>query len=300
MTIMNRQAASARALTLIAPGLGHFALGRTWRALVVGLPFLLLTQFVLNLVPVAGERLPHLLFFYAWFWLCYQAGVQWDLFEVLAGGPRPSPGRVAIVGVLLMVYALPLGSGAFLLAQRRVGLFQEDASNLYPLIRPGEWVLFRRTHDPSAGDLVVFRHQANVHAARVVGVPGDRVKLDGGRLEVNGTRLARERVGALVVDGEDPRATTLVAWQEALPEGGYLVYTDPDVTVLKSDTIYLERGHFFLMCDNRDAPDCVDSRTLGPLDARELLGSPTHVAWSDQAGRIGFALFARASLTFVP
>jgi len=299
MMIMNRQAACARALTLIAPGLGHFALGRTWRALAVGLPFLLLTQFVLNLVPVAGERLLHLAFFYAWFWCCYQAGTQWDLFDVLAGGPRQGPGRAAILGVFLMVYALPLGSGALLLAQRRVGLFQEDASNLYPLIRPGEWVMFRRTHDPAAGDLVVFRHRENVHAARVVGVPGDRVKLDGGRLEVNGSRLQRERVGSLVVDGDDPRSM-LVAWQEALPEGGYLVYTDPEVTVLKSDTIYLERGRYFLMCDNRDAPDCVDSRTLGPLEAGELLGSPTHVAWSDAPGRIGFALFARASLTFVP
>lgn len=303
---LRRTRRHARLLTLVAPGLGHLYLGATWRAFFVGLPFLLLTHLFLNAIPVTSELLINLFVGYAWYLLWYQAGAQLDLGRLISGssaartlGQRQQGSTMLLA--FLFIYAVPLSVSAFTLVTQRVGLFRAAENNAFPIVRRGELVLYRRNFEAAHGDLVVFRHQhkagSTLRIGRVIGLPGDRVRQTGDALEVNSARLLRERLGELSL-GADAPATGLISYHEQLVDKGYLVFHDPDVKTLSEETSYLNEGQHYLLCDNRDAEDCTDSRRLGAIAAEDLMGTPSHVLWSPEPPRIGFTLFSRASIQF--
>jgi|GEM_PF-2820500 len=292
-------ARTARLLTLLAPGLGHLYLRATWRAFFVTVPLLLLTYLMLAALPASGARFPNLVLLYAWYVVCYQVGAQLDLGRVLENGPfSPRPAASVLLGWLL-VFAAPVAVGGWRVFEQRAGVYTAVDDNLFPLVRPDEVVLYRRAPQLERGELVVFQQNEVLHAARIVGVPGDRVRHDGPLLEVNGAVLPRQRLGRLGLEPELP-GPPLVAWQERQGDGGYLVFHDPDTTPTLQKTEYLAADRYWLLCDARDAAGCADSRTLGPIESAAIVGSPTHVLWSPVASRIGFALFARANLTWEP
>jgi signal peptidase I len=73
---------------------------------------------------------------------------------------------------------------------------QVTGFSMEPHIRSGEYVLINtfayRLGPPRRGDIVAFRHDADARAVfikRVVGVPGDRVRIDRGAVYLNGTLL---------------------------------------------------------------------------------------------------------------
>src|SRR5260221_14644945 len=56
-------------------------------------------------------------------------------------------------------------------------------------------------HQVERGDVVVFklpRDNSTDYIKRIVGLPGDRMKMSGGVLSINGTPVKRERVGDFV------------------------------------------------------------------------------------------------------
>jgi signal peptidase I len=296
----------ARLLTLLAPGLGHLYLGATWRAFFIGLPFLLLTHLFLNAIPATSSLLVNLIVGYGWYLLWYQLGAQMDLMRLMADAPgesllqRRQQGS-SVVLAFLFIYAVPISVSTLTLVTQRVGVFSVAEGNAFPIVRPGEWLLYRRNPEPSHGDLVVFRHRQKdgdtLRVARVIGLPGDRVRHAGVDLELNSARLQRERLGTLALDGQD-KPTGLVSYHEQLVDKGYLVFHDPDVKALSEETYYLSEGQHYLLCDNRDAEDCTDSRRLGAIAAEDLVGTPSHVLWSANPARIGFTLFSRASIQY--
>ncbi len=290
-------ARTARLLTLLAPGLGHLYLRATWRAFFVALPLLVLTYIVLVGLTSAGPRLPNLALLYAWYVVCYQVGAQLDLGNVLSQPPLRVRPLASVLLALLLVFVLPMGLGGWRLFHERAGVYVSADDNLYPVVRAGEVVLFRRGVQPGRGDLVVFRQADSLRAARIVGLPGDRVKHDGPRLEINGVVLPQRRLGRLGV--EPPTGGPgLLAYQERQDDADYLVFRDPDTTPTLQKTDYLEAGRYWLLCDARDAQTCADSRTLGSVAEGDLVGAPTHVLWSPVTARLGFALFARANLSW--
>lgn len=97
------------------------------------------------------------------------------------------------------------------------------------------------------GDQVSFSSVAagrglKATAARVVGLPGDRVRIEKGEAFVNGSKVASEYVAAANKSGED-----------------YAEITVP-------------RDSVFLLCDNRKAGLAVDSRAVGPVPRWALNG----------------------------
>jgi signal peptidase I len=92
--------------------------------------------------------------------------------------------------------ALQLAVLAALVAAFFVRLPQVSGLSMEPHIRSGEYVVINtfayRIGTPRRGEIVAFRHEGDARAVfikRVIGLPGDRIRIDRGTVYVNGRKL---------------------------------------------------------------------------------------------------------------
>ncbi|MBV8344163.1 MAG: signal peptidase I [Candidatus Eremiobacteraeota bacterium] len=92
--------------------------------------------------------------------------------------------------------ALQLAVLALLIAAFFVRLPQVSGLSMEPYIRSGEYVLINtfayRLGQPRRGEIVAFRHEGDARAVfikRVVGLPGDRIRIVRGEVYLNGVKL---------------------------------------------------------------------------------------------------------------
>jgi len=162
-------------------------------------------------------------------------------------------------------------------------------------------------HLPERGDVVVFKRPGEDvdWVKRVIGLPGDTIAVDEGRLVINGREILRQSEGMIGVPVSPnspcrvaPGATPEIvrqdgdllcrypAFRERLPNGrSWLVFDQTDDA--RGDhfgPVKVPAGHVFLMGDNRD--DSLDSRYppaeggLGPVPIDYLVGKATFAFWS--------------------
>jgi signal peptidase I len=167
--------------------------------------------------------------------------------------PSPSMENTLLVGDYLLVNKLCYGAGGV-----------------------GDYVMpYRRV---KRGDIVVFHYPiapAQHFVKRVIGVPGDHVRLVNKQVFVNGVALRepyahfsrpandlfRDNFPRLdVAPGETPEWWLLL---RKLVEDGQLIVPD---------------GHYFVMGDNRD--DSYDSRYWGFVPGANIIGRPLLIYWS--------------------
>lgn len=113
-----------------------------------------------------------------------------------------------------------------------------------------------RVGEVQRGDVVVFqypRDHTKSYIKRVIGLPGDRVAIDHGRVVVNGRPLVESYVPARFTDDRSQPVITIPA------------------------------NEFFVMGDHRSISS--DSRDFGPVDRELIYGKAAFVYWPmDQAG----------------
>ena len=79
-----------------------------------------------------------------------------------------------------------------------------EGFSMVPSLQDGEFVLVNRMAyrfgEPQRGDIIVFHHPTDQNKEdlikRVIGLPGDTVKVEGGKVFVNGTRLKENYIAA--------------------------------------------------------------------------------------------------------
>ena len=138
---------------------------------------------------------------------------------------------------------------------------------------------------PERGDVAVFRQPQNESVAfikRIVGLPGDRIQVTDGILQINDAAVNRVGKGfATASDGYN--VIRFAVYQETLPNGkSYLIQerSDDDDVLDNTNVFLVPEGHYFMMGDNRD--NSRDSRTtsVGMVPAENLIGRAERLFFS--------------------
>jgi signal peptidase I len=142
---------------------------------------------------------------------------------------------------------------------------------------------------PNRGDVVVFRlphDDTTDYIKRVIGLPGDRIQMIDGVLNINGVPVERERIEDFVENEEGSRTTRVKRWRETLPNG--VTYTTLDLVdngFYDNTSVYeVPPGNYFMMGDNRD--NSTDSRV------RPETGGVGYVPLENLVGRAQLIFFS--------
>lgn len=133
---------------------------------------------------------------------------------------------------------------------------------------------------PKRGDIIVFRYPIDIKQTfvkRVMGVPGDHIRLQNKHVFLNGHELNEP----YVVHKSD----YIDSYRDNFP-------TDPDTPIyppaqemlqhnVVNGQVVVPPGHYFAMGDNRD--QSLDSRYWGFVPRENIIGKPLIIYWSYEA-----------------
>jgi signal peptidase I len=128
--------------------------------------------------------------------------------------------------------------------------------------------------EPKRGDVAVFKlptDNATDYIKRVIGLPGDEIRVQKGVLSINGQEVKRTRVDSfLQPERFSRRERRIDRFREELPNGVtyYVLDYGPDFPLDNFGPYKVPTGHYFMMGDNRD--DSQDSRELKDVGAVPL------------------------------
>ena len=130
---------------------------------------------------------------------------------------------------------------------------------------------------PKRGDVVIFKppHTRNDYIKRLIGLPGDKIKLINGTIYINSIPVEREFVRN---DDKD-----IAIYKETMASG--INYETRDLGNKPQDNIeefIVPENHYFFMGDNRDNSN--DSRFWGPVPTERIVAKAQIIFFSTKDG----------------
>jgi signal peptidase I len=130
------------------------------------------------------------------------------------------------------------------------------------------------------GDIIVFRYPIDIKQTfvkRVMGVAGDRIRLENKRVFLNGHLLDEPYVVH--------KADYIDSYRDNFPSDPNTPLYPPAQVMLeknvKNGEVIVPQGYFFAMGDNRD--QSLDSRYWGFVPRENIIGKPLIIYWSYNA-----------------
>jgi signal peptidase I len=134
------------------------------------------------------------------------------------------------------------------------------------------------------GDVIVFKFPFDDHAhfvKRVIGLPGDRIRIVDQQVYVNG-RKTEEPYVAHDAGADDPFGDNFPPSEKYfLLRGVRPEWAAEMMSNVRDGELIVPPGNYFVMGDNRD--HSWDSRYWGFVDREAVMGRPVFVYWSVQA-----------------
>ena len=124
--------------------------------------------------------------------------------------------------------------------------------------------------------------KSSISKPRIVGLPGDRIKMRDGQLYINGAAVARERAADFALDVGAGFPQHVRRWRETLPNGvSYETLDLEDNGPLDNTPEFtVPPDNYFMLGDNRD--NSIDSRMpdVGYVPAENLIGRIVMIFYS--------------------
>src|SRR6266480_2959027 len=184
------------------------------------------------------------------------------------------------------------------------------------IFAPGKSLPFLSQREIRRGDIIVFKYPGNKYnpetdfnrpdnkpittnyVKRVIGLPGDRIQIDGQNVIVNGRILPEHRIEAIDHGNQGPLEIVDVPPRKA--DDAYDVYWDPkrgddSYPIFREEgngkEIVVPANHYFVMGDNRS--NSLDSRYWGFVPRDLVIGRAMFVYWSyDESAPSSPSVFA--------
>jgi signal peptidase I len=171
--------------------------------------------------------------------------------------PSPSMENTLLVGDYLLVNKLVYGGGGV-----------ADYTMPYRKIRRGDIVVFHYPVNP-----------AQHFVKRVIGLPGDRVRMVNKQVVVNGVAL-KEPYARFTRPAND-------SFRDSFPRFDIAAGETPEWWIqmrklVEDGQLIVPQGNYFVMGDNRD--DSYDSRYWGFVPQGNIIGQPLLIYWSVREG----------------
>jgi signal peptidase I len=182
--------------------------------------------------------------------------------DVRTASPCPQGGaRFPVMTGWVRDLVISLGISAFII----IFLYQPvkvEGTSMMPGLEDQERIFINkfvyRLEPIERGDIVVFRYPrdpSKSYIKRVVGMPGDHVRLDAGELYVNGMRIDEPYVPVRYYDTRS------------------------------SAEVVVPRGSYYVLGDHRNMSN--DSRDFGPVDSAYIYGKAVFGYWPmDRVGKL--------------
>jgi signal peptidase I len=208
--------------------------------------------------------------------------------------PKPPPERGSIaewaVTILILVFATSMIAQPFVI----------PTSSMHNTLLTGDHLIVDKlSYAPEGavsryflpytpvkrGDIIVFRHPTLLvedYVKRVIGLPGDHIRLANKQLYLNGKPMDEPYV-IHVFDNVDP-------YRDNFPGGPTQYAPDPKMAAraaqmlaenVVNGELVVPAGSYFAMGDNRD--NSLDSRYWGLVPRENITGKPLVVFWSYDA-----------------
>lgn len=206
---------------------------------------------------------------------------------------------MALFGMTFIVQAVKVPTGSM---QNTITIGDHLLVNKF-IFAPGESLPFLPQREIRRGDIIVFKYPGNPYnpsrdnradnrpiltnyVKRVIGLPGDRIRIEGQNVIVNDQVVPEHRIEALERGEKDP--LTVVNESERKPEELYDVYYKPGEEMTVGDVfdgkeeITVPPSSYFVMGDNRNNSE--DSRYWGFVPRDLVIGRAMFVYWSYDEG----------------
>lgn len=207
---------------------------------------------------------------------------------------RPRSGLAEFLEMLLVTMLLALFGTTFV-----VQAFKIPSGSMEPTLLIGDHVfvnkfIFEGTgawyekflpyRDVRRGDIIVFKYPFDDHphyVKRVIGLPGDRLRIVNGDVYIDGVLLQEPYVV------RDPASRDPYADNFPPSSRGVLRFVarrewaDQLFDYVRDGELIVPPNHYFAMGDNRDRS--ADSRYWGFVDRDSIMGKPMMIYWSVRA-----------------